>query len=101
MGACTYPIDHILDPAMEKARACLQALQFAEDLGFRWILVEEDTLTIIRKIKSTKEDKSVIGMVIRASKDKAETFEEIEFRYIPREVNAAFHGLAQKGKRFE
>lgn len=101
MGACTYPIDHILDPTMVKVRACLQALQFAEDLGFRRILVEGDALTVIRKMKSTNEDKSVIGMVIRASKDKVETFEEIEFCYIPREVNAVAYGLAQEGKQFE
>ncbi|MBA0755327.1 hypothetical protein Gogos_020069 [Gossypium gossypioides] len=86
---------------MAKVRACLQALQFTENLGFRRIFVEGDALTVIRKMKSTKEDKSVIGMVIRASKDKVETFEEIEFCYIPWEVNAAAHGLAQEGKWFE
>ncbi|MBA0702798.1 hypothetical protein Goari_022480 [Gossypium aridum] len=86
---------------MVKVRACLQALQFAEDLGFRRILVEGDALTVIRKMKSTNEDKSVIGMVIRASKDKVETLEEIEFCYIPREVNAVAYGLAQEGKQLE
>ncbi|MBA0682261.1 hypothetical protein Goari_023992 [Gossypium aridum] len=45
---------------MVEAGACLQALQFAEDLGFQRILVEGDALIVIKKMKSIEEDKSRI-----------------------------------------
>ncbi|MFQ6629294.1 hypothetical protein Gotur_006917 [Gossypium turneri] len=57
---------------MVEARACLQALQFAEDLGFQRILVEGDTLIVIRKMKSIEEDKSRIGKQFELAKCRIE-----------------------------
>ncbi|KAK5770218.1 hypothetical protein PVK06_046368 [Gossypium arboreum] len=42
-----------------------------------------------------------MGRMIQASKDKVKSFEEVQFRYIFTEVNAAAYRIAQEGKRFE
>ncbi|MBA0636042.1 hypothetical protein Godav_028932 [Gossypium davidsonii] len=40
------------------ARACLQAVILAEDMGFQEVCIEGDALTIIRKLNSVDEDRS-------------------------------------------
>ncbi|MBA0854744.1 hypothetical protein Goshw_004418 [Gossypium schwendimanii] len=85
---------------MVKARTCLQALQFAEDLGFQRILVEGDALIVIKKMKSIEGDKSRIGMLIKANKYKSEKFEEIEFRHIE-EASLRVEELATEDRRLQ
>ncbi|MFQ6654619.1 hypothetical protein Gotur_025528 [Gossypium turneri] len=40
-----YPNEYVRDTTIAEARACVQALVFVEELGFRKIVVEGDTLT--------------------------------------------------------
>lgn len=68
MAACTFPWENIADSAMAEARACLQAITMAEEMGFDDICIERDVLTIIRKINSTGEDRSEINSLIREIK---------------------------------
>ncbi|MBA0712553.1 hypothetical protein Golax_011648 [Gossypium laxum] len=58
MASCTYSWENILDPVMAEARACLQAVTTAEEMGFQDLCVEGDALTIIRKLNSAEEYKS-------------------------------------------
>lgn len=62
MAACTFPWDNILDPFMAEARACLQAIVMAEELGFQDVCVEGDALTIIRKLNSREANKAAHEM---------------------------------------
>ncbi|MBA0549236.1 hypothetical protein Golob_020282 [Gossypium lobatum] len=50
---------------MAEARVCLQAIIMAEDIGFQDICIEEDALTIIRKLNSTDEDRLCISNLIK------------------------------------
>ncbi|KAH1047790.1 hypothetical protein J1N35_038574 [Gossypium stocksii] len=45
-------------------RACERAIQFAVDMCFRRILLEGDSLTIIKKLRTSAEDKSILRLVI-------------------------------------
>lgn len=47
MATCSYLWYNIKDPYMAEARACLQAISFVMDLGFRSICVEGDSGGII------------------------------------------------------
>ncbi|PPR85678.1 hypothetical protein GOBAR_AA35011 [Gossypium barbadense] len=49
MGACVYPVINIRDPTTVEAVACLQAITFTEGMGFGDIVVEGDSLTVIKK----------------------------------------------------
>ncbi|KAH1056707.1 hypothetical protein J1N35_034772 [Gossypium stocksii] len=45
---------------MAEVRACLQMVVVVEDLGFKNLVVEEESLTVIKKIQTFEEDKSNI-----------------------------------------
>ncbi|MBA0794300.1 hypothetical protein Gohar_018646 [Gossypium harknessii] len=49
MESCIYLWDKLSDPTTTEAKACLQALIFAEDLRFREVSVESDALTVNSK----------------------------------------------------
>lgn len=49
LAACTYPNNFVANPTTTEARACLQAVAVAEELGFRRLVVEGDSLTVVKK----------------------------------------------------
>ncbi|MBA0845977.1 hypothetical protein Goarm_022190, partial [Gossypium armourianum] len=63
--ACTYPNTFVADATTVEARACLQTVVVAEELGFRNLVVEGDSLEIIKKIQTLEEDKSNITVIIK------------------------------------
>ncbi|MBA0688550.1 hypothetical protein Goari_006327, partial [Gossypium aridum] len=40
MGACTYPVIHVVDAFIAEVRACEQAVRFAINMGFRQVKME-------------------------------------------------------------
>lgn len=51
MSACTYPYIGVADAFVVEARACKRALCFAFDMGSRKIILEGDSVTIIKRLK--------------------------------------------------
>ncbi|MBA0853460.1 hypothetical protein Goshw_017917 [Gossypium schwendimanii] len=80
MAACTYPNEHVLNSTMVEAQACLQAVIFTEELGFKKVFVEGDALIVIKRVKVVEEDKSNI---------------------ISLKANEVAHALATEGRRYE
>ncbi|MBA0791596.1 hypothetical protein Gohar_016167 [Gossypium harknessii] len=101
MAAYTYPWENISDPVMAEARACLQAVTLAEDMGFQDVCIEGDALTIIRKLRSADEDRSCISSLIKEIKGRGCRFRRLSFKHIPREANKAAHTMAKDGGRYE
>lgn len=62
MAACSYPWKNIQDPVMAEARACLQAVTLAEDMGFLDVCIEGDALTIIRKLRARAANRATHAM---------------------------------------
>ncbi|MBA0669753.1 hypothetical protein Goklo_029786 [Gossypium klotzschianum] len=60
VGADTCLFEEVGDAFVAEARACERALLFATMIGFRWLIVEGDSLSIIKKIKKREEDRSVL-----------------------------------------
>ncbi|MBA0869182.1 hypothetical protein Goshw_024265 [Gossypium schwendimanii] len=98
MGACTYPIVDVADAFVAKARACERALYFARDMGFRKVVVEGDSLTVIKKLKTNFTDRSILSPISQHIRVLAEAFEEVTYNFVPREVNRAAHELATVGR---
>ncbi|KAK5773323.1 hypothetical protein PVK06_049629 [Gossypium arboreum] len=86
---------------MAEARACLQAVIMAEEMGFQDVVVEGDALIVIRKLKSPDDDLSNISSLIREIKGRTCRFKSLSFKYIPREANNATHGMARVGRQYE
>ncbi|KAA3462160.1 reverse transcriptase [Gossypium australe] len=101
MAACTYPWDNILDPTTTEARACLQAIIMAEEMGFQEICVEGDSLTIIKQINSLEDDRSNINNLIKEIMGRLPKFRVLNFRHVPREANRAAHEMASEGNIYE
>ncbi|MFQ6627030.1 hypothetical protein Gotur_006415 [Gossypium turneri] len=58
MGACIYLLGRTGDSTTVEVKACLQAIIFGEEMGFRDLVVEGDTLIVIKKLKSDSADRS-------------------------------------------
>ncbi|MBA0603059.1 hypothetical protein Gorai_003219, partial [Gossypium raimondii] len=56
--ACTYPNNFVADATTNEARACLHAVTMAEKLGFQMLVVEGDSLTVVKKFRSLREERS-------------------------------------------
>ncbi|KAA3463976.1 reverse transcriptase [Gossypium australe] len=101
MAACTFPWENIPNPVMAEARACLQAIIMAEEMGFQDVCIEGDALSVIRKLKAAEEDRSCISNLIKEIKGKVVNFRSVSFKYVPREANKVAHAMAQEGARYE
>lgn len=55
MAAGTYPYENVADSVVAEARVCLSAMILLEELVFREVVVEGDSLTVIRKIRAIED----------------------------------------------
>ncbi|KAK5812958.1 hypothetical protein PVK06_028404 [Gossypium arboreum] len=97
MGACFYLLGRTGDPTTAEAKVCLQAVIFREEMGFQDLVVEGDTLTIIKKLKLVSVDRSVIGNIISEIQRKRLRFVTLSYEYTLRKTNEAAHALATRG----
>ncbi|KAH1073597.1 hypothetical protein J1N35_025925 [Gossypium stocksii] len=93
--------ENISNPIMAEARACLQAIIMAEEMGFQDICVEGDALTIILKLNSAEEDRSSISSLIKEIKRRVSNFKRLSFKHVPREASKVAHAMANEGGRYE
>lgn len=100
MGACTYPHHNIGEAFVAEARACELAVKFAQDVGFRRIQVEGDSLTIIKKVHAKEQDRSVLSPILSNIVSRLGYFQQISFHHVQREANQTAHTLAQEGRCF-
>ncbi|KAK8561650.1 hypothetical protein V6N13_149187 [Hibiscus sabdariffa] len=101
MEACILPHVATDDAFIAEARACEATVNFAIELGFKTIHVEGDSLTVIKKMISPKNDKSIIRPIIFDIQSKLGFFEKITFSHVGRRGNEAAHVLAQAHHRFQ
>lgn len=79
-----------------EAIACIQALKFAEEMGFRQIEVEGDSRTTIMIINQGVVDRSTMGVYIEDVKAMATRFQRISFKHVDRKANGVGHIIAQE-----
>ncbi|MBA0598010.1 hypothetical protein Gorai_007790, partial [Gossypium raimondii] len=68
--------ENIPSPFAAEALACLQPLKVGRDLGLREVMVEGDSLSVIKKARSENLDRSAIGPYILDIKNEAGKFKE-------------------------
>ncbi|KAH1047537.1 hypothetical protein J1N35_038321 [Gossypium stocksii] len=66
--------EYVPDSFVEEALATIQALRFADELGFRNIELEEDSLTVVRKRKEPTENRSYISALMKDEKEIGNNF---------------------------
>ncbi|KAK8717719.1 hypothetical protein V6N13_044977 [Hibiscus sabdariffa] len=88
------------DAFQAKALACLVAVNFARDLGFTRVVIEGDSLTVIKKCQLKNIDASLISPLIADIKEVSKFFVSVSYGFVHRETNDAVHLLAQEGKMY-
>ncbi|KAK8626106.1 hypothetical protein V6N13_133758 [Hibiscus sabdariffa] len=84
MASCTSPQSHVVDAFIAEALACLQAVNCARDLGFSRVIVEGDSLIVIKKVCSKTANVSLISPVIYDIREVAKGFEDVTFCFAHR-----------------
>ncbi|KAH1121240.1 hypothetical protein J1N35_004400 [Gossypium stocksii] len=96
MDACSYSYEGVADAFVVEARACERALLFAVDMSFRRIILEGDSLTIVKKLISGREDRSILKPISQNIRRIAGFLEEVSYRFFPKGVNGVAHTLASE-----
>ncbi|KAK8654528.1 hypothetical protein V6N13_128491 [Hibiscus sabdariffa] len=99
LAAGTFPHTGIADAFTAEAVACERAVVFAQDLGFRSIIIEGDSLSVFKKVTSANFDKSVISPIIRDILSLRDLFQSVTFSFVGRQGNEVAHMLAKLGIR--
>ncbi|MFQ6654830.1 hypothetical protein Gotur_025640 [Gossypium turneri] len=97
MGSGVVLYSHVADAFAAEALACLHAITFARDMGFRKVVVEGDSRTIIVKLQKGVLDRSAIGVYVKEIRIMALNFDYISFQHADRESNLVAHTIARMG----
>ncbi|KAL4323773.1 hypothetical protein GQ457_11G032890 [Hibiscus cannabinus] len=96
MAACAVPHSNVPDAFVVEALACQQAVLLAMDAGLSNVIIEGDSLTVIKKINDDSHDRSVIAPIVADIKELAKNFSTISFCFVRRKANKAVHALARE-----
>ncbi|XVF61991.1 hypothetical protein PTKIN_Ptkin08bG0180400 [Pterospermum kingtungense] len=64
MGTLTASVNWVTDPTMVEAVAVVKALQFALNMGFYKIVLEGDSIGVLKRLSLRKQDLSAVGVVV-------------------------------------
>ncbi|KAK9006717.1 hypothetical protein V6N11_019051 [Hibiscus sabdariffa] len=97
LGSCIQLNNAIASCFAGEALAVIQGLNFAHDLGCMHVILESDSLTVISKLLSNKEDLSVLRPYISEARGISRNFALCQFVFTPRGGNVVAHRLAEFG----
>ncbi|MBA0740854.1 hypothetical protein Gogos_014039 [Gossypium gossypioides] len=66
---------------------------------FRRLVVEGDSLSVIKSIKKNEEDKSVLKSITHHIYHLGMHFDDVTYLFVPRAVNETAHVLAMEGRK--
>ncbi|MFQ6625842.1 hypothetical protein Gotur_004697 [Gossypium turneri] len=95
VGSGAVKNDYISNSFSPGAIACIQALKFAEAMGFRQLEVEGDSQIIIVKINQGVVDRCNMVVYIEEIKAMATCFQRISFKHADKNANGVAHIIAQ------
>lgn len=82
-----------------KALACRTATRIGFDMQGKEIIIEGDSLSIIKRCNAKGEDKSKIGAFIHDIHQLKSRSGNLKFEYTPRSANSLAHILAKESLR--
>ncbi|KAK8657529.1 hypothetical protein V6N13_035760 [Hibiscus sabdariffa] len=98
MASCIVPHHHVADAFVAEALACYQATTFAKELGFKRVVFEGDSLTVVKKVCSSTLDGSLISPIVFDIRAVAREFDGIGFQFVHRTGNNVAHAFARFGR---
>ncbi|XP_040932095.1 uncharacterized protein [Gossypium hirsutum] len=97
--SCTEIHHRVLSAFAAEALTCRKVIQIALNMQEKEIIIEGDSLSVIKKCKATGEDKSQIGVYIHDIHQLQSRSSKIRFEYTPRSANSLVHILATESLR--
>ncbi|KAG8488171.1 hypothetical protein CXB51_018359 [Gossypium anomalum] len=91
MGSCALVMKHVPTPFAAEALTCMQALKLFLDFGFYSIELEGDSLSVLKKMKSTSQDFSLISAYIADGKRLLDRFALCKILFVGQSENKATH----------
>lgn len=99
VGANTYLLEDVGNAFVAEARACERALLIARMMGFRRLLVEGDSLSVIKYVQKKGVDRSVLRPITFHIQQLHLLFDEVTYNFVHRTVNNVTHVLALEGRK--
>jgi ribonuclease HI len=97
-GSWAGALHHVSSAAQSEILACEEATKAAAGWGMTSIIVESDSLNLVRAMSSTDFDRAYEGVVYRDLRLYMNlTFNSFEFSHVPRTCNSLAHNLAAYG----
>ncbi|KAK8485857.1 hypothetical protein V6N13_141609 [Hibiscus sabdariffa] len=98
LAPCVVPHSNVSNTFVAEALACKNVVQVAKDMRFFEVIIEGDSLTVVKKLNSTIQDSFIISPIIVDIKDLAKSFHSISFRFVRRGENKVAHSLARESR---
>ena len=95
LASCLEKLHQAYKPDEVEALATLKAVSLARDLGFRNVILEGDSLGLIKALKSAEDSLSPTGLLVDDVKWVASSFEQLVYSHVKRNDNRVAHSLAK------
>ncbi|XVF17074.1 hypothetical protein REPUB_Repub10bG0086500 [Reevesia pubescens] len=100
MGGGCFKQAHVNNAYGAEALAARRAMELACDLGFHIIVLEGDSLSVMKSLSSKTPDLSPIGPIIDEARTLSSMFHSSVLSHANREQNQAAHCAAKLGLQF-
>ena len=95
LAALTEKVDGVQDAEVIEALAIRRAIRFVIEASFNYVIIESDSLSVVKDIQDTAEPTCHIGNIIEDVKLLSKTMKSCEFHHTKRETNQVAHTLAR------
>ena len=95
LASCSEKLHQAYKPDEVGALVALKAVSLARDLGFRNVILEGDSLDLIKALKSAEDSLSPTGLLVDDMKRVASSFERLMYSHVKRNGNRVTHNLAK------
>ena len=95
LASCSEKLHQAYKPDEVEALAALKAVSLARDLGFRNVILEGDSLDMIKALKSAEDSLYPTGLLVDDVKRVASSFERLVYSHVKRNDNRVAHSLAK------
>ncbi|MBA0771238.1 hypothetical protein Gotri_019728 [Gossypium trilobum] len=93
-----FRVHHLVGTvALAEAIALLHGVQFASEMGFRYVIAESDSRLVINNINSKEDDYSETRPLTWDLKALTRNFSECRFQFVAREGSSVAHAMAEEG----
>ncbi|XP_012477492.1 uncharacterized protein LOC105793109 [Gossypium raimondii] len=93
--SCSMIYQQVASPFAAEALASQKAIKIGKEMKWRKIIIEGDSLSIIKKCRSNIPDKSQVCAYISDILKLQSRFQECRFEHVPRAVNSLTHTIAK------